>query len=111
MTVVSLPVLLGSSSAAASTADAAGLQAALGKGITGEVRFDRLSRAIYSTDASVYPIVPLGVVFPKTADDIAATVRECARFGALLQLRPWRRAVTADRADFRRPPRERTVMP
>ncbi len=42
--------------------DAAGLQAALAESISGEVRFDRLSRALYSTDASVYQIVPLGVV-------------------------------------------------
>ena len=32
--------------------------------IEGEVRFDRVSRALYSTIASVYQIVPLGVVIP-----------------------------------------------
>ena len=30
--------------------------------VTGEVRFDTVSRALYSTDASVYQIMPLGVV-------------------------------------------------
>jgi FAD/FMN-containing dehydrogenase/Fe-S oxidoreductase len=55
--------------------------------VTGEARFDRLSRAIYSTDASVYQIVPLGVVFPKTAADIAMTVQTCARFGVPLTAR------------------------
>ncbi len=67
--------------------DAAGLQAALVENVTGEVRFDRLSRALYSTDASVYQIVPLGVVFPKTTADIVATVKICARFGVPLTAR------------------------
>ena len=36
----------------------AGSHAARAEAISGEVRFDRLSRALYSTDASVYQIVP-----------------------------------------------------
>ena len=32
--------------------------------LDGEVRFDAASRALYSTDASVYQIEPLGVVVP-----------------------------------------------
>ena len=35
--------------------------------IAGEVRFDRISRALYSTDASVYQIEPQGVVIPRIA--------------------------------------------
>lgn len=46
--------------------------------ITGEVRTDRLARALYATDASIYEIVPDGVVFPRTVADVAATVRICA---------------------------------
>src|SRR3954452_23131746 len=42
--------------------------------IAGEVRFDGVSRALYSTDASVYQIEPLGVVVPRTADDVVRTV-------------------------------------
>jgi hypothetical protein len=38
------------------------LEQALRNSIDGEVRFDRLSRALYSTDASVYQIEPAGVV-------------------------------------------------
>ena len=38
--------------------DAAELRAALAEAIAGEVRFERLDRALYSTDASVYQIVP-----------------------------------------------------
>src|SRR5437879_13749937 len=51
----------------------ANLRDALTKAIAGEVRFDRLDRALYSTDASVYQIVPLGVVLPKATDDVIAT--------------------------------------
>ena len=40
---------------------------ALGQAIQGEVRFDAVSRALYSTDASVYQIEPLGVVVPRVA--------------------------------------------
>jgi FAD/FMN-containing dehydrogenase/Fe-S oxidoreductase len=60
--------------------DAPGLHAALAQAVSGEVRFDRVSRALYSTDASVYQIVPLGVVIPRTEADIVAAVRICNRF-------------------------------
>ena len=46
--------------------------------VRGEVRFDAVSRAIYSTDASIYEIEPLGVVLPRDADDVQA-VLEVAR--------------------------------
>ena len=46
----------------------------LSKRIQGEVRFDKYSRVLYSTDASIYEIEPLGVVIPKTAEDVQATV-------------------------------------
>jgi FAD/FMN-containing dehydrogenase/Fe-S oxidoreductase len=85
MTTVPLPVLSGAASA--NRIDTAGLHSALAGSVTGEVRFDRLSRALYSTDASVYQIVPLGVVFPKSATDIVATVKTCARFGVPLTAR------------------------
>ena len=63
------------------TIDVAALRAALVAAVAGEVRFDRLDRALYSTDASVFQIVPLGVVLPKTQDDIMATLKTCARAG------------------------------
>jgi FAD/FMN-containing dehydrogenase/Fe-S oxidoreductase len=53
------------------------LRAALAKAISGEARFERLDRALYSTDASVYQIVPVGAVLPKTEDDVRATVAAC----------------------------------
>lgn len=67
--------------------DVAVFHAALKEGCSGEVRFDRLSRGLYSTDASVYQIVPLGVVLPRTELDIVNTVQTCARFGVPLTAR------------------------
>src|SRR5438552_17456201 len=46
--------------------------------VRGEVRFDRASRLMYSTDASIYEIEPIGVVLPRTHEDIFATM-EIAR--------------------------------
>jgi hypothetical protein len=43
--------------------------------VEGEVRFDPVSRALYSTDASVYQIQPVGVVFPRNREDICAAWR------------------------------------
>lgn len=46
--------------------------------IRGEVRFDPLSCELYSTDASIYQIKPLGVVLPKTREDILTAIQLCA---------------------------------
>jgi FAD/FMN-containing dehydrogenase/Fe-S oxidoreductase len=59
--------------------DVEGLRQSLTGRLKGEVRWDRLSRALYSTDASIYQIVPLGVVLPACDDDIISVVRACAR--------------------------------
>jgi FAD/FMN-containing dehydrogenase/Fe-S oxidoreductase len=71
----------------ASRVDVAALERALRSAIAGEVRFDRVSRALYSTDASVYQIEPLGVVVARNRDDIIATVRLCHEFRCPLTLR------------------------
>jgi FAD/FMN-containing dehydrogenase/Fe-S oxidoreductase len=42
------------------------------KSITGEIKTDPISRVLYSTDASIHQIKPLGVVFPKDIDDLNA---------------------------------------
>jgi FAD/FMN-containing dehydrogenase/Fe-S oxidoreductase len=47
---------------------------ALKKRISGEVRFDRASRLMYSTDASIYEIEPIGVVIPRTHEDVFAAM-------------------------------------
>ena len=48
----------------------------------GEVRFDAGTRAMYSTDASNYRQVPIGVVIPKDADDVERALAACRKFGA-----------------------------
>src|SRR6201987_1196395 len=54
------------------------LYQALKARVRGEVRFDKASRLMYSTDASIYEIEPIGVVLPRTHEDIFATM-EIAR--------------------------------
>ena len=54
------------------------IRAALESRIRGEVRFGRHDRMLYSTDASLYQVEPLGVVVPLDANDVAATI-ECCR--------------------------------
>jgi hypothetical protein len=46
--------------------DAYGLENSLRQAVTGEVRFDAGSRALYATDRSNYRQVPIGVVIPKS---------------------------------------------
>ena len=48
--------------------------------VTGEVRFDNGTLALYSTDASNYRHIPIGVVIPRSVDDIVAAVRVCREF-------------------------------
>src|ERR1700722_10954724 len=62
--------------------DAKNLERALKKKISGEVRFDSGSRALYATDASNYRQIPIGVVVPKTIDDVVQTVALCREFSA-----------------------------
>ena len=50
--------------------------------LSGEVRFDRGSRALYATDGSNYRQVPIGVVVPWDLDDVVATVDVCRNHGA-----------------------------
>ncbi|NYF91698.1 FAD-binding and (Fe-S)-binding domain-containing protein [Tunturiibacter empetritectus] len=50
--------------------------------IRGEVRFDPASKALYSTDASNYRHIPIGVVLPRDEADVIATVALCRRFNA-----------------------------
>jgi FAD/FMN-containing dehydrogenase/Fe-S oxidoreductase len=57
------------------------LAKALGAALPGEIRFDEYTRHLYSTDASLYTIEPLGVVYPRNADDVVAAVDVAGRFG------------------------------
>jgi FAD/FMN-containing dehydrogenase/Fe-S oxidoreductase len=56
------------------------LEAALRQRLHGEVRFDLYSRVLYSTDASNYQIEPIGVVIPRTVDDIQAALDVARQF-------------------------------
>ena len=59
-----------------------GLAARLRREVEGEVWFDPASRGRYSTDASIYQIEPIGVVAPRSAEDIARTIGICREAGA-----------------------------
>ncbi len=73
--------------ARASQVDLAALKVALAKSFQGEVRFDEVSRALYSTDASVYQIKPLGVLVAKSRADVITVVKICAELRCPLTMR------------------------
>ena len=52
----------------------------LKRDISGEVRFDKMSRILYSTDASMYSIEPIGIVLPRSTDDIIAVIETALRY-------------------------------
>ena len=52
----------------------------LKKHFAGDVRLDAASRVLYSTDASIYQIEPLGVAIPKTQEDLHAAVELAAKY-------------------------------
>src|SRR5574341_124816 len=58
------------------------LQAALAAAVAGEVRFDTGARAAYASDASNYRQVPIGVVLPRSAEDVVAALDACRRHAA-----------------------------
>src|SRR5437762_6583600 len=62
--------------------DAQAMAEALRGAVRGEVRFDDGSRALYTTDASNYRQVPIGVVIPQDADDVVEAVAICHHYGA-----------------------------
>ena len=63
------------------------LQSELQHAIEGEVRFDKISRALYSTDASVYQIQPVGVAIPKTRHDVVRILEICTKFRCPITMR------------------------
>ena len=52
----------------------------LRKRFRGDIRHDPASRVLYSTDASMYQIEPLGVAIPQTQDDLIAVVELAAKY-------------------------------
>ncbi|WP_456426939.1 FAD-binding and (Fe-S)-binding domain-containing protein [Rhodocaloribacter sp.] len=55
--------------------------AALRPRITGALRTDAMTRGLYATDASLYQIMPVGVLFPRHADDVQAALEAAQHFG------------------------------
>jgi len=58
------------------------LERALRKAVDGEVRFDEGTLGLYAQDASNFRQVPIGVVVPRTQEDVVAVHKVCHRFGA-----------------------------
>jgi FAD/FMN-containing dehydrogenase/Fe-S oxidoreductase len=78
----------GASAAAASgTADDAELLAALRRAGVVDVDGSGLARALYSSDASLYRVLPRAVVRPRHADEIVATLAVCRELGVPLTAR------------------------
>ena len=55
------------------------LQAAIGRE---SAEADRMTRLLYSTDASNYQMMPLAVTYPRDADDVAAVHEVARKYGA-----------------------------
>ena len=64
-----------------SEADTHQLVDELRKHVEGEVRFDKMSRALCSTDASIYKIDPVGIVLPKSQNDVIAVLETARSYG------------------------------
>ena len=54
------------------------LESALRRRVAGQLHFDPLSKALYSTDASLYQMEPIGVLTPRDANDVEAAVSICS---------------------------------
>ncbi len=68
--------------------DAAGeIARDLAAAISGEVRFGAGDRALYSTDSSNYRQVPIGVVVPRSAEDVVRALEVCRRHDAPVTMR------------------------
>ena len=62
--------------------DAEGLATELRRKVRGEVRFDDGGRALYATDASNYRQIPIGVVLPRSVEDVLETVATAKKYDA-----------------------------
>jgi len=57
------------------------IENALKRRVSGEVRFDPFSRVLYSTDASIYQMEPVGVVIPRNVEDVLAVIEVAKETG------------------------------
>src|SRR6185437_14632459 len=69
------------SDATSSDDRSAELEHLLRRDLDGEVAFDDYTRHLFSRDASMYAIRPLGVAFPRDGDDVAAAITAAASLG------------------------------
>ncbi len=63
------------------------LERRLRQAVEGEVLFDRFNRGRYATDASIYQVMPLGVVVPRHSKDVAAAMAAACEAGVPVLLR------------------------
>ena len=49
--------------------------------ISGEVLFDAAARGRYATDASIYQVDPVGVLVPRSHDDVVRSLDVCRELG------------------------------
>jgi FAD/FMN-containing dehydrogenase/Fe-S oxidoreductase len=63
------------------------LERRLKAAVRGDIRFDAATRGRYATDASIYQMMPLGVVFPRSSEDIAATLHVARERGVPVIMR------------------------
>jgi FAD/FMN-containing dehydrogenase/Fe-S oxidoreductase len=61
-----------------------GIEAELKKRVEGDLHFDRYSRLLYSTDASIYQIEPVGVVVPRHKGDVQAVIEVADRLSVTI---------------------------
>jgi FAD/FMN-containing dehydrogenase/Fe-S oxidoreductase len=54
--------------------------AKLKSSITGEIKTDPVTRVLFSTDASIHKIEPLGVVFPRNIEELIPIVQICNQY-------------------------------
>jgi FAD/FMN-containing dehydrogenase/Fe-S oxidoreductase len=64
-----------------------GLENRLSRSVAGDVLFDAFSRGRYATDASVYQMMPAGVVVPRTVEDIELALAAARAEGVPLTMR------------------------
>ncbi len=57
------------------------IEAELKNRVEGDIHFDKYSRLLYSTDASIYQIEPVGVVVPRHKADVQAVLDVANRLG------------------------------
>src|ERR1041384_5385306 len=64
------------------TVDVRSLVKSLRRAVEGEVRFSPGDRGLYSATGANYRQLPIGVVIPRSADDVIATIAACREHGA-----------------------------